>query len=473
MQFMKYVIFAAIILTAGWIMMPWPPLPDGLGYSAEFPAGQIQLLIDETWVDADGQRQVHQEIFESVFQIIDEAEEYILLDFFLVNDFLYHPGPGMRPLSRELTAKLIKKRRHSPDVDIVFITDPINTVYNATPSPLFQALEKAGVQVVWTDLNELRDSNPVFSKPWRLFIKPFGTGPGDTLANPIGDGRISLRSLLKLLNFKANHRKLIVTEKSLLVTSANPHSASSAHWNMALRIDGAGQAAACKSESAILQLSGTEKSVPAAGTAVPAVRGGAEHTALPVELLTERKIKEKVLDLLNSAESGARIDLTMFYLADSDILRALTAAAKRGCRLRIILDPNKDAFGRTKNGIPNRQSAARLVHAGIPVRWADTHGEQCHVKTLYVEHPDQTATILLGSANYTRRNLDNLNAECNLACTAPDDHPAMKRARETFDRWWSNPGNRNYTAGYETYEDNSILRKIQARFMEASGISSF
>ncbi|MBL7016910.1 MAG: hypothetical protein ISR84_05070 [Kiritimatiellales bacterium] len=163
----------------------------------------------------------------------------------------------------------------------------------------------------------------------------------------------------------------------------------------------------------------------------------------------------------------------MFYLADSDIIRALLKAKKRGCSLRVLLDPNKDAFGRVKNGIPNRQSAARLVKAGIPVRWADTHGEQCHVKTLYVEHPARTATILLGSANYTRRNLDNFNAECNLACTAPTGHSAMKRARQTFERWWSNLDGKTFTTDYETYEDRSFRRKIRARLMEASGMSSF
>ena len=95
------------------------------------------------------------------------------------------------------------------------------------------------------------------------------------------------------------------------------------------------------------------------------------------------------------------------------------------------------------------------------------------IKTLYVEHPDQTASVLLGSANYTRRNLDNFNAECNLACTAPVSHSAMKRTRETFERWWSNPNGLIYTTAYEIYEDTSAWRKFKARFMEASGLSSF
>jgi phosphatidylserine/phosphatidylglycerophosphate/cardiolipin synthase-like enzyme len=439
----------------------------GLAFSGETTAAHVELLIDETWVDAAGQRQVNQEIFDSVFQIIDDAEEFVLMDFFLINDFLYQPGPGLRPLSKELTDRLAAKRMNDPDVRVVFVTDPINTVYGSVESSLFKTLEEAGVEVVWTDLDRLRDSNPLYSKPWRLLVKPWGTGPGNALENPLGDGQISMRSLLKLLNFKANHRKLVASDKSLLVTSGNPHSASSAHWNVALRIDGAGMDLACAAESAIMRLSGAAEFRPQ--TDEPA----SAPPCYELALLTEGKIKERVLELVGGAGQDARIDLSMFYFSDRDVIKALIKARKRGCSVRVILDPNKDAFGRIKNGIPNRQTAAKLVKAGIPVRWADTHGEQFHVKMMAVEHPDGTASLILGSCNYTRRNMDNFNAECNLMAAASKDEAAMVRARDTFDRWWTNPEGRSYTTDYAAYEDRSVRRKIRAWLMEATGLSSF
>lgn len=439
---------------------------QGLSYAAEFHAEKVRLLVDETWVDAEGKRHVDQEVFGSVFEMVDEAEQFILLDFFLVNDFLYEPGPGMRPLSQELTDRLIAKRKSKPGVEIIFVTDPVNTVYGSIESPHFSAMEEAGVKVVWTELNKLRDSNPLFSKPWRLLGKPWGTGPGRTFGNPMGPGRISMRSAMKLLNFKANHRKLVVTEKSLLVTSANPHSASSAHWNMALRVDGAGQSLVCESESSILKLSGAEVFRPTVNPQEPS-------SGHKLELLTEGKIKDKVLKLLANAAEGARIDLSMFYFSDKDIIDAFIRAHERGCKVRIILDPNKDAFGRVKNGIPNRQTAYKLVKAGIPLRWADTHGEQCHAKTLYVEHPGRTATLLLGSSNFTRRNLDNFNVECDLALTAPLEDDNMVRARQVFERWWSNPEGRFYSTEYETYADPSRCRRIRAWLIETTGMGTF
>lgn len=454
----------------------------GLAYSGSTRATAVRFLVDETWVDAEGVRHVDQEIYDSIFEMIDEAEQFILLDLFLMNDFSYVSGPGMRPLSQELADRLVEKRRSDPHVEIIFITDPINTAYGSIASAQFQALEEAGVQVVWTDLDSLRDSNPIYSGFWRLLIKPFGVGPGNTLANPMGDGRVSLRSMLKLLNFKANHRKIVITEKSLLVTSANPHSASSAHWNVALRVDGAGIDMACESESAILGFSG-------------AGLNGAEHRNIRpwkqwksddahndssppeidhnLELLTEISIRKKVLSLLEHAQPGVRIDLCMFYLSEKDIVKAFSEAGSRGCHIRVILDPSKDAFGAEKNGVPNRQSAARLVKAGIPLRWATTNGEQCHAKMLYVEHTDQSATVLLGSCNYTRRNMNNFNAECDLGYTAPLTDPVMQDVRAVFDRWWDNFGGRTYTTEYDTYKDLSRRRRFSAWWKETTGMGTF
>ena len=451
----------------------------GLAYSGSVRANHVQLLVDEVWVDSEGIRHVDQEIFESVFEMIDAAERFILIYMFLLNDFGYAPGPCMRPLGQELTDRLVAKRKAYPGVEVIFITDPINSVYSSLEPPQFKALEEAGVNVVWTDMDQLRDSNQIYSKFWRLLVKPVVTGSGDTLKNPMGEGRISLRSLLKMLNFKANHRKVIVTDQSLLITSANPHSASSANWNVALRVDGAGMAMAREAESAVLRFSGADKVGldRRASRDTGHVSGRLGDPSLPhdanLELLTEIRIKEKVLTLLNTAPAAARIDLSMFYLSEKDIIKAFIRAGERGCDIRVILDPSKDSFGRIKNGIPNRQSAGKLVSAGIPLRWADTHGEQCHAKMLYVERGDGTATLLLGSCNYTRRNMNNFNCEADLAFTAPIDEPNMQRVRNVFDRWWKNSEGRTYTVDYAVYEDRSRWRRFSAWWKETTGMGTF
>lgn len=439
----------------------------GLRYFGATHARNVTFLVDETWVDADGVRSVDQEIFGSVFQMIDEAEQFILLDLFLLNDFGFEPGDGLYALSQELTDRLIAKKITNPAIEVVFISDPVNTVYGSCESSQFKALDDAGVNVVWTDLDQLRDSHFGYSKIWRVLFKPFGVGPGNTFKNPMGNGRVSIRSFAKMLNFKANHRKVVVTEKSLVIMSANPHSASSAHWNVGLRVDGAGMDLVCAAESAILTFSGHDVFVPE----IPVTEDA--DAPYRIELLTEGRIREKVLALLADAASGTRIELCMFYLSERRVIDAFIAAQKRGCDIRVILDPSKDAFGMVKNGIPNRQSGARLHQTGIPLRWADTHGEQCHVKMLYVEHSDGQATLLLGSCNYTRRNMDNFNCEADLALTASVGDENMQRVRAVFERWWNNSDGRTYTTEYATYEDQSRWRRGVGWWLEMTGMGTF
>src|SRR5690606_22884033 len=160
---------------------------------------------------------------------------------------LYNPFVGDAPaparrLSSEMTERLIAQKHRHPDLRIVLITDPVNTVYGGIASEQFERLRSAGVEGVVTPLTPLKDSNPVYSLFWRVFARPFGNGPGDLLPNPFGEGRVSLRSYLALLNFKANHRKTLVADDGDglvgLVTSANPHDGSSAHTNIAVRFDG-------------------------------------------------------------------------------------------------------------------------------------------------------------------------------------------------------------------------------------------
>lgn len=444
----------------------FPPLGTAVRNSAD--AHSAQLLVDQTWVDSSGNRQVCQEIFPSVFEIIHAAEEWIVLDFFLLNDFSFSEGSGQWPLSAELTNCLLEKKQACPEIKITFITDPLNTFYGSLESPHFSRLESAGIEVVWTALDRLRDSNPLYSFGWRLGIKPLGTGPGRFMKNPIGPGRISLRSFMKLLNFKANHRKLILTEKEMLVTSANPHSASSAHWNTALRVCAPELVPAVwNSEQAVVKFSGAQPQ------AMPAAAPVKEKKVCgTVQLLTEGEIKRCAVELLDRTNKNDRVNLTMFYFSHRELLAAVLRAHKRGAHVQVILDPNKDAFGRKKNGIPNRQTAMRLHRRKVPVRWANTHGEQCHVKMLYVEEGG-VAHLLLGSANYTRRNLENYNLESNFCFSSDPSHEAMLKIKETFDGWWGNTEDRHFTCDYATYQDHHLERRMLAWFTEHTGLSSF
>jgi hypothetical protein len=86
---------------------------------------------------------------------------------------------------------------------------------------------------------------------------------------------------------------------------------------------------------------------------------------------------------------------------------------------------------------------------------------------------ERPAVLIAGSANFTRRNLDNLNLETNVILTAATDHPAIATARDAFQRRWSNPDGKLFSEPYEAYSDDSRLRYALYRFMEFTGWSTF
>ncbi|MDH3440662.1 MAG: phospholipase D-like domain-containing protein, partial [Gammaproteobacteria bacterium] len=407
-------------------------LPKGLSFTGEVHnASQVEFIADKTWVDDNGNRHSEQHIFDAAFDLIEKSRRFLLLDMFLYNDFQGKEQETTRLLSGELTDRLVEHSRRNPHMKIVVITDPINTVYGSLPSKQFRRLEEAGIDVVMTDLRKLRDPNPLYSIFWRALIRPFGNSTRGRLPSPFGRrDKVTVRSYLEAFNFKANHRKVLIADDgddwSALVTSANPHDASSAHTNVALSFNGPAVWDLLQTENAVLQLSGRE-------AADVQVEAPAQAPGTSVQVLTERAIKQAALRIIEGCRRNERLSLATFYLSDRDIIGALKLARRREVALRVLLDPNKDAFGNPKFGIPNRAVAHELRNAGVEVRWVHTHGEQCHTKMILHENMSAEALTLLGSANLTRRNLDNFNLETNVLVRTQATTKVFKDAKFHFD----------------------------------------
>ncbi len=201
-----------------------------------------------------------------------------------------------------------------------------------------------------------------------------------------------------------------------------------------------------------------------------------ENTAR-VQVLTEGEIRAAIVRNFAGARVGDSIDIAMFYLSDRDVIQALLDAAKRGVAVRVLLDPNKDAFGRTKNGIPNRSVATELAAASdgaIQVRWFRTHGEQFHSKVITMRSATEF-WFTLGSANLTRRNLEDFNLEANVAASVPLNAQIATQISAWFDSLWTNrgPPELEYTAEFGAYADPSQGSYWLYRMMEATGLSTF
>jgi hypothetical protein len=141
----------------------------------------------------------------------------------------------------------------------------------------------------------------------------------------------------------------------------------------------------------------------------------------------------------------------------------------------VLLDPNKDAFGFEKSGIPNRQVASELIAASdgaIQLRWIRTHGEQFHAKLITVRSGERM-WLMLGSANFTRRNLGDLNLEADVIVDTSASRALASEITGWFEMLWSNRQGVEYSADAETYAEPGTARYWLYRFMEASGFSTF
>ena len=458
------------------IFQVYKPLPAGVDYTGAsrwVSSDDVTFLYDLTY-EKDGARVHEQHIFDRIFSHIRGAEKYILIDMFLFNSYLGNAGSPFRALSCELVEELINAKKRSPDIRIDVITDPINTVYGGDVSPEIEKMQKNGINVGITDLKSLRDSNPIYSSIWRTFIQWFCNSPDGRLPHPFsatGSG-VTLRSYLNMLNFKANHRKVFMADSGdsyiSVIMSANPHDASSGHSNAALEIRGDIAGDLYNTEKGIASFSDVRLSQ------IAVAEAPGRNKDLYVQALTEASIHRAIINEINSTASGDGITMAMFYLSERNIIKAIKSASDRGVNIRLILDPNKDAFGYKKSGVPNRPVAHELIketNGKIRVRWYRTMGEQFHSKLILIERAGESA-LILGSANLTRRNLRNYNLELDVILKGEGSTRVFSDVKRWLDRIWDNEGG-VYSAGYDVYQDASIIKTAIYHIQEGFGLSSF
>lgn len=445
------------------------PVPDGLSQKGPVRDTDFEFIYDLTY--QQNNEIVHERnIFKRIKSLIKNSREFIIIDMFLFNDD-YDRKNSFTNISEQLTTALINQKKRFPNLKIVFITDEINTFYGSYPSKNLERLKENGIEVVITDLTKIPDPNPLYSGIWRLFqLDKIDTAGDGWLPNPFSPDSpdVTLRAYLRLLNFKANHRKVIISENEAVVTSFNPHDASGNHSNIAFCVKSEIIDDLLESEKAIMEFS-------SAGSF--SFKGKYDTlTTSPVkaQLLTEGKIKEELIREIESCKEGDKIKMAMFYLAEHEVIQKLIEASDRGVAVKLILDANKDAFGIEKNGVPNRPAAYKLVNESrgkIEVRWYNSHGEQFHSKMTIFEKGDQM-TVIGGSANLTRRNIEDYNLETDLKIILPRAHTESKKIDKYFSRLWNNK-NGDYTLDFSAYEESSLRKRVLYEIQERTGLSSF
>lgn len=449
-------------------------LPHGVSkISSETKTDHVELLTDVTY-KSDNKMHYDQEIFNKVNETINDANDFIIMDMFLFNN--YKTGDKAYPdITNRLTQSLIAKKKENPNIRIIVITDPINSFYGSYTSRNISALKDSNIDVYYTDLSKLRDSNPIYSGTYRTFFQWFGNSENGKLDNPLSSEApdVTVRGYLNILNMKANHRKTLVTEKHGMVLSSNPHDPSGYHQNIGVRVSGPIQNAIIKSELAVANMSGAQYSASDFKINDNSWRDDATYS---VQLATEGKIKEQILENIKKSQYKDRISIGMFYLSDRDVINELIKASKRNVQIKLILDINKEAFGKEKPGVPNKPVASELVNrskGNIKVKWALSNGEQFHSKyLLFEQNENKNAAMILGSSNLTRRNIEDYNLESDIIIKGKQDDEAFMKLSQNFNNAWNNKKH-PITAQYDEFKDESLWKRVLYRIQEKTGLSSF
>ncbi|WP_153731132.1 phospholipase D family protein [Sporosarcina obsidiansis] len=448
----SYALLLFALLYAGVMLWhTYKPLPAGVSYEGELHQIQdVEFIYDLSYSQNKSKEHYKSElrIFNEVFQMIRDAKQFIVLDFFLMDDY-YDEKEDFPQLADQLTTALVEKKKENPDMPIVYITDPLNTGYGSYESRWFKELEKADVQVVYTDLEPLRDSMPIYSGLYRILFQWIQTDGKAHFPNFLASDApdVKFTSYLKLLNVKSNHRKTLVTDQAALVTSSNPHAASGRHGNVAFKVKGLVQNDILEAEEAILQYS--------EGGKLPRVENTEEEGGpYQVQYLTESKVLNALVDDIAKTKKGDRIRIGMFYLSEQQVIQPLEDAANRGVKVEMILDPNENSFGSKKSGLPNRpvvQEIRENTDDKIKVRWYNTVIGQYHTKLVAIQTAEKTY-ISNGSSNLTERTLRDYNLEANLRIIAPTDSKLTGEINTYFDRLWDNE-DALYTLDVEEYQN--------------------
>lgn len=448
--FISFVILFTLIYIAVILWHTYKPLPEGVSFAGNVhQTDTVEFITDLTYAqDQEGTGMVHENhIFDKVNEMIDEAENFVVVDFFLFDGY-YDEDEDFPKIADTISTTLSNKKKENPNMPVVFITDPLNRGYGSYENKWFQKMRDAGVEIVYTDLDPLRDSTPIYSGIYRIFFQWFDIGGKGWIANAMASDapKMTIASYMTLLNVKANHRKAVITEQEAMVTSSNPHDASGFHGNIALTVTGPIINDILKSEEVVSLFSG--------GPKLPRVKVDEIDGEYEVQYLTEKKILNKLLADLADTKEGDKIWLGMFFVAKRDIVNALIEATNRGVDVNLILDPNENSFGQEKSGLPNRPVVQEMVEdteGKMNIRWYNTVIGQYHTKAIWIQSDEHTI-ISSGSANYTERTLDNYNLENNLRVIAPNDSKLVLQMEDYFERLWNNE-DAMYTLDLEKYQD--------------------
>jgi hypothetical protein len=429
-RFARFTKIALLAVLIAWLSLAlWnsaKPLPPGTHIAsqvARLAESDVDFLYDAPQRHDVGAREM---------AAIDHAEQLIVID--------------RSPVNLELAQHLLARKRARPNLKIVLVTDPANQAFGGSAPQTLTALETAGIIVARVRLDRLRDSNPLYSGLWRLLFSwwsdPFEEAPG----------RVTPAAWARMRNAKADQRQLVIADDGsggwLAVVSP-----AGAAAGAGLLLRGSLARAMIAGELQIAAWSTDDDRLPAAPQMTTRGVG-----SIDARYLTEGAIESALLDAIAAAGRDDEISIAVENFSRRRLIAAALKAAARGAHLQVLL---------AQNLMPNQAVAAELKEGGgghIEVRWYAAAQGAAYPRLLIVRHRADL-WMNFGSANFTRRNLEDFNLESSVELRMPAWAAPARIMTQYFSNIWSSASDAGLTDEQAAY--------WRYRIAEAAGLSSF
>ena len=523
----KYLIAGIIAFTVSCSTIKTPPL--GINYESPIRETEnAEFHYDLTYLDKDGNIQYDRNLWDATYKVIDNAKDYLIVEMFLFNDLYNKDKEHFPEFAKEYTERLVKKQKENPNLKVYILADENNNFYGAFEHPFITSMKNAGINVIVVDIFKLKDTFPWYSPFWRTFIKPMGNPQNKGwITNFYGDmwPKLTIRNLLRALNVKADHKKVFLNEKEVVVSSANIHDPSYFHENIAIYTDGPIVKDVLHNLQLVAKFSDSEINVDGSDRRMENIMNSGsndktetdektlnsenqkennvkqinneeneqnvkEKTSInseknsitdteghtyKIQYLTEGAIGKHLDEDIDSLKAGDELLMGMYFLADKGVIDRLIKAANRGVKIRIIFDRSRDAFGMSTNGLPNKPVSKKLkkkTKGKIEIKWYFTNNEQYHTKITLMKKTDGNVIINAGSANLIKKNIRGYIMDANFRILTTQDSKISKDIYEYFDRLWENKDGL-FTLNFDDEPTTGGFSDFMYKILDATQLGSF
>jgi len=530
----KYLVAGIMAFTVSCSTIKNPPL--GINYESPIRETEnAEFHYDLTYLDKDGNIQYDRNLWDATFKVVDNAKDYLIIEMFLFNDLYNKDKEHFPEFAKEYTERLVKKQQENPNLKVYILADENNNFYGAFEHPFITSMKNAGINVIIVDIFKLKDTFPWYSPIWRTFIKPMGNPQNKGwITNFYGDmwPKLTIRNLLRALNVKADHKKVFLNEKEVVVSSANIHDPSYFHENIAIYTDGPIVKDVLHDLQLVAKFSDSEINVDDSNkeTKSKIEMDLADKTKIRKDTMNIGNLEDKNNDMINleenisdskknekgekeslsfnsgkneiidtegktykiqylsegaigkyldadidSLKSGDELLMGMYFLADRGVIDRLIKAANRGVKIRMIFDRSRDAFGMSTNGLPNKPVSKKLkkkTKGKIEIKWYFTNNEQYHTKITLMKKTDGSVIINAGSANLIKKNIRGYIMDSNFRILTTQDSKISKDVYTYFDRLWENKDGL-FTINFDDEPTTSGFSDFMYKILDATQLGSF